>query len=297
MGLLFDRNAAVTFGTAGDHIRWHYSNSWLQPATIDEVPFDVTVSGIRIAFDIKKNTEVNTNKAKVILYNLKEDHRALLQKGQNQVVVLEAGYQKDLQQLFVGDIKRSTSFKSGPDWITEIIAADGDKGLKDAFINKTFGPGIDYDTIVEDMIKTMTDTGRLVKGAFDSIKTFLKSQRTQHGITLSGKTKEELVKILKSFNYELSIQDGEIQITDPDATVDPVAFKFSPQTGLIGSPRRREGGIELKSLIVSPKIVPGSVINVESRYITGFFKAKNVNYKGDTHDNPWYLNIEAEELN
>lgn len=86
MNLLFNRVAAVTFGlkdVAGPPREGQ-----------TRVDYNFTrISGLRIAFEIEKNSESPPNTAKISIYNLSNHNWGILQSGEQQVVFVEAGYE------------------------------------------------------------------------------------------------------------------------------------------------------------------------------------------------------------
>ena len=76
-------------------------------------------SGLRVAFDVEKNSESFANPGKITIYNLNKDSRGFMeQKGLK--VRLLVGYLNSLAQIYLGDIQKVKHEKSGVDWVTHI---------------------------------------------------------------------------------------------------------------------------------------------------------------------------------
>jgi hypothetical protein len=272
MGLLWNRKASVIFGVKGET--------------------GVKVSALRISFDIEKTRESTANTAKITIYNLNPNNRDLLKNKENLTIILEVGYADDFDQLWVGDIARSSTRRQGSDFITTIESEDGGQALREAKIDKSYAPGVSAKTIVGDLIQSFKDAGQTVGGTVTKVK----DEIAQNGFTASGISKIVLEQLLAKQGLEFSIQDNEIQILEQLAATEDEAVVLTPETGLIGSPFAREKGIEFRALIQSTKLRPGRPVRIQSLDFDGFFKINKARYQGDTHDKAWYVICEAEEV-
>lgn len=265
MPLLWKRNIAVIFGPKGEE--------------------GTKIIALKVFFEIEKTSESNSNTAKIIIYNLNEDHRGLLQNEENLSIILEVGYGDELNQLFIGDITKVLIEKSGNVWVTTIQAGDGDQGLKEATLDRSYKAGTSLKVVIDDAIESIKNTGEVVTGTIKG----LKDEISQHGFSVSGLAKSVIDDITKKQDLEWSIQDNEIGILPIDEDTGEEAIVLTPDTGLIGSPIHREKGIEFTSLIISVKIRPGRVVNIKSRDVSGFFKLRKVVYIGDTDGTEWFM--------
>lgn len=277
MGLLWDRKAAVTFGPKGGT--------------------GVRVTDLRMSFDISKTNNSNPNTAKVQIYNLNESNRGILKTKDDLTLILEVGYGESLEQLFVGDVARSFTQRSGADFITTIEIDDGGQALTEAKLDKSYEGGTNEKTIVEDALQAMKDTGQVIIGSLAA----LKDDIAQNGFSASGTAKAVLDKIMTKQGLEFSIQDNEVQILEEDQDTGEEAILLTPQTGLIGSPSvgligkkaKKLEGISFRALIQTAKFRPGRLVNIVSRDMDGFFKIVKASFNGDTHSDPWFVDCEA----
>ena len=99
----------------------------------------------------------------------------------------------------------------------------------------------------------------------------------------------------KRFNFDWSVQDGAVQATQDGAPVPGLAILVSSSTGLIGNVVKRAEGIEFTTLL-NGEIKPGRLLSIDSFDVKGFFKTRKVTFQGDTHDGPWFANVEAAPL-
>ena len=273
MGLLWQRKVNAIFGVKGED--------------------GVKVSGLRVAFDIDKTPQSTANNAKISIYNLNESNRDLLKNDkENLFIILEVGYQDEIDQLWVGDIKRSTTGRKGADFVTTIESEDGGQAIREARIDKSYAPGTNIKSIIGDLANTLKDAGGVAIGTLSRVK----DEVTQNGFTASGISKIVLDDLAEKQDLEWSIQDNEVQFLEPDQDTGEEVVLLTPETGLIGSPVSREKGIEFKALIQTTKIRPGRPVKIQSRQFDGLYRINKAKYQGDTHDKAWYITAEATEV-
>jgi len=255
----------------------------------------IEITGMRVRFSIEKSVTSTPNKAEVIIDNLAERTRALCTK-KPLTIRLDAGYQKELRTLFLGDVRRGYSRLAKPQWETVFQLGDGDRAQRLARINRTYGPGTTVLKAVQDITRSMglslsaTDVNRLggLQVQFNG------------GYAAQGASRNELTRILAPFGVLWSIQDGKLQLLR-DGDVGPgEAVVVSQDTGLIGTPEytnptRGGKSPELKfKMLLYPQLRPGNLVQVTSRAIAGqFFRIQKVIHKGDTWGTDWFSEVEA----
>ena len=257
--------------------------------------------GLRFSFNIVKTSEANPNIGNVTIFNLSAESRSLLEEPDAQVLI-RAGYSgfgvnpvspvavqgNDLSEiLYVGDVRLNgiRTERRGPDIASILECSTGLIAMREAKINKSFGPGTTALQVIKELASTLgLNISQLQTEGTD---VFL------GGISLSGASKDILTNILKKLGVQWSIQDDELHIVSKDlATNEPVVF-LSPETGLIGIPTKRtNGGYMFKSLL-NPKIRPGRPLSVESKTVSGLFRPRKVSFIGDLDGGPWDTIVEA----
>ena len=267
MDRLWQRYIAVTIGTKGGG---------------EAVKFD----GLRIVFQVEKTSESTANTAKISVYNLSGKGRALAEK-EKAIVILEVGYGDSIEQLFYGDITRAYISRQGPDWVTTMECGDGSEALRSVHIDKSYAPGTDLKQVIRDVAQSIVDKGEVVMGSLLGIE----SDKAQGGISLSGRSKTILDELTAKQGLEWSVQDNVLQILPKDQDNGLQAVLLTPETGLVGSPVKREVegglGVEFKALI-QPRLVPGRLVRIESREVDGDYKLVEVKFAGDTHADAFY---------
>lgn len=264
MSILFNRSAALIIGVPGGEAK--------------------KFTDLRITFKVNKSSESTPNTAQVEIYNLNEHSRSLCEK-RGSIVSILAGYETP-EVLFTGDIKKVLHSKNGPTWQTSIESGDGEVAIQTSKSNQTFGPGVSIKDVI---IKMGQDLGTSI-GSVSG----LGSGVFQNGFTASGQTSKILDDLTKKENLSWSIQNGALQIVPKGSSTNHDAVLLTPDTGLIGSPKKKGnmGGIEFETLI-QPKIFPGRQIKLVSKGIDGVYTAFKVSHHGDTHGNDWFTTVET----
>lgn len=240
------------------------------------------IENLRIAFEIEKTSEENPNRAKISVYNLSETTRSMFEQP-NIVAVLSAGYGNDTETIFIGDINRVNTIKEGPDRITTFEAGDGEKKVKETVVNKSFAPGTNFTQVLSEIT---TKLGMPVRTQGVTPEIFSK------GVSASGVASDLLTKFLKKQDLEWSVQNGVLVIKPADKPDVISALRLSSETGLVGSPEKREKGLNFKCLL-SPKLVPGAPVIIDSAQIKGTFICRTVKHTGDSKQGDWLTEVEA----
>jgi hypothetical protein len=272
---LFKRRVAVTIGNA---------------SSSEAVRHD----RLRVIFQVEKTSESNANTAKISVFNMSDRGRALAEKEKS-FVLLEAGYGDRIEQLFYGDITRAYISHQGPDWVTTVECGEASNALRSVHIDKSYAPGTDLKQVVKDVAQGFVDQGKVVIGSLLGVK----SQKSQSGLALSGPGQTILDDLAAKLGLEWSIQGNALQVLPRDKDLGLQAVLLSSATGLIGSPVRREleggQGVEFSALI-QPQLLPGRLVRIESRHVTGLYKIRSVSFAGDTHGQPFYASGKAVAL-
>jgi len=248
------------------------------------------VAPLRITFKVEKTSSSEPNKATIQIYNLNQWSRQRIEE-KNQALVLTAGYTEVSARTFVGVVKRVEHKPVPPNVVTELECADGGIDLETAEFRRSYKAGTSRLQVIKDIINAMpnTDTGVLTAAGI--------SGSIPGKLALSGGCRHVLNRLAASWDYEWSVQDGSIQILDDTGTSNPQALAdvISPETGLIGSPTKTDRGVKFKSLL-RPLVHPGSLVKVDSSFVSGYYKVESLSLDGDSHGNSWYTEAEARSL-
>ena len=251
---------------------------------------------LRMSFNVTKTPDSSPNKSELKIWNLSEDSRSMLQEQDRLIVTIKAGYRDFSSQIFFGDMRFASSVRDSADWVTAVQSGDGAKQYKSARINKSFAAG----TLVTDALKAAAESlgvgnGNLSKVIAAGSKRALRE--FSNGTVLTGKSTEQIDNLAKSMGLEWSVQDGQLQLLEPEQTTQDSAVVLSSGTGLIGSPTAGSKGVVKARSLLQPDIFPGRKIQIDSALIpNSFFKATKVKHTGDTWGSNWFTDMELKPL-
>ena len=262
------------------------------------------VEDLRVKFEISKDLQGYPNLAKIDIFNLNDDSRAKV-KDEFSKVIFNAGYEDNVKQLFLGDIRNVIHSRQGVDFITTIYAADGDTDFQGSFVNTSLSEGVKIKDIVDIVVADFKD---VVVGELQG----LTGERDKlRGVILSGPSKDILNQYGNDYDFDWSVQDGVFETIGKDEAFNDVTT-VSSQFGMLGSPSITELGADVR-ILLNPSILPNRRIKIESsapqlalgnlyfRDIKktlgeGFYKVQKVIHTGDTHGNDWYSDITGRAL-
>jgi hypothetical protein len=295
MGDLFNRDFALSIGGFP-----------IEAQLVDPIQNEKSQPMLKVEFSVEKNSNKDPNTADIVVYNLTSINRKTLQAGSDLVdkwreiekiydwpVTIEAGYMGRRDVIFKGNITFATSRKEKVDWVTEIECGDGEKKYRSKRMNQSFGPGTTLLSVMSTAALLLdVEPGNLAEKL--GLGVFRKGYGVfNQGLTVSGRVSDIMEKYLTSAGYTWSIQDNQLQILAPnETTFEPIVILL-PETGLIGSPEKGEGGKVTFRSLLNPLIKPGRRVSIVSEQIKGFFKIEKVTHFGDTWGGDWYSEGEA----
>lgn len=242
----------------------------------------------RIAFNVEKTSEGGSaNKAKVDIYNLSQDSKGFIEQPDIQVR-LEAGYANELTTLFLGDVKRVTHVRNGPDIISTVESGDGESNLVNAHVEISLAPGAKLSQIVDKAIAALG----LARGSIKDIPILTYT----NGFTFSGPARDLLDIVKQRGNLKWSVQGGALDIFPEGSDTGEAAVLLNENTGLLNLPNKTEDGFELTSLL-NPLLSPGRLVIVESETLTGrkTYKIDKATHVGDSLEGDWITKVEGKE--
>lgn len=254
------------------------------------------IEDLRIQFQITKALSSTPNTCEVSVTNLREDTRNAI-NHKPLWVKLDAGHDGVYRNIFVGDLRYGQSRREGTEIITTLQLADGDRAYRAARLTKAYKTGTSVYTVLKDAARSM---GLVVPPDLE-VTAELK-QQAAGGERLNGRTRDELTRLLAPYGYHWSMQDGKLVVVKDRTTAPNQALLINQAAGMIGSPELgspdKQGNAPswtIKTLLY-PEAIPGRLLRVETRDVTGDFKAVKVTHKGDTHGADWTTEIEAKHL-
>jgi len=284
MAELFDRRATLTVGL----------QSW---------------SGLRVVFRVAPTVNNKPNPADLQIYNLSETGRAAVSE-RGAAVRLSAGYAGTGEQvLFTGQVIYSTHDRPGPDWVTTIVAADGDAQWS-KYISKVYRGSTSARTVVRALADAMGI-------AVPATALAALSAQQLDGVAMHGLAHRELETVLRSAGFEWSIQGGVLQILRKGAATLDAPILLSPSSGLIGVPsiayatKKRDlrfytdpskapplpAATVTATSLLQPGLRPGRLVEIQASQAAGRYRVESVVHTGDTHGSAWHSEIKAKGVN
>lgn len=246
---------------------------------------------LRVVFKVEASLAKSANTAAIKVYNLSETTRAKAsEKGIP--TTLEVGYSGQSSVIFGGKLEAGSSTREGVDWVTSFQSTDGAQELRSKRINisyKKIAATEAFSRVAESLGIGLGNS--ITKMREGNIRGTL--EQFSNGIVLSGPSQRELDRLARTFGYDWSIQNGQLQLLGPNDAIEPSdAIVLDSDHGMIGSPQAGEKGVvEVRSLLI-PHLIPGRVVSLKSRQISGFYRVEKSTFQGDTRGQDWYADLE-----
>lgn len=262
-------------------------------------------TGLRVAFKVEKSLKPHPNQAEIRIWNLNEESRKKYTK--DLLVSLQAGYKDNVSAIFLGNLKKVDHVRDEADWVTSARIGDGEKEIKKQRINTNFKPGSSIRDVVNALLKNLSEsTGSAafdVRLSIGQATDKFKRGDTQgalkiltRGYMAVGSTWDNLSQICNNLGYDVSIQDKEVVVLDPDETYGGTDVLLSQESGLVGSPEQAQDDyLKAKSLLNS-QLVPGRGVNLQSAEFNGRYRIEKLVQIGDTHGRDWFSELWMKRL-
>lgn len=268
---------------------------WAIKFTIDG-ELTIATEELRVSFNITKDSEPsNPNKGQITVYNLSPVTAGALEDGKNVKVFLYAGYgdKETKGLLFAGNVDKVTYGRDGTQLILTVEASDGGKALSEAKINKTFSGKTDLADVAQDIINEMISLGvSTVKNIKNKIRSLANAKGTKktekNGITLSEQASKALKRILKKMDLDYVVNNEELIVYDPEITGEAIII-LTPENGLLGTPIKRDKGVEFQSLIIPGLFNIGDTVGIEAIGFGADYRIRKLDIVGDTHGGQWTI--------
>ncbi len=266
--------------------------------------------GLRITFQVKRSTNLESNSATVQIWNLSENTRNALddaaarasQAGIIDRITLEAGFTDDTRALFCGDRAWVSHVREGVNWVTQVEMLDGAKALSQQ-LSISAAPGTSAKEIVQSIKDQVGVAWNQIKAGGDVIEA-LNNVLFDGGKVLDGSAKKALKQMADAAKLSVSVQDCELQFLKPDGEVVESGVRLSATTGLIGTPERYRDPENPKASLLRGNALlmgdlrPGKRFVVDAKNEFGIFKLLQVTHTGDTHggNGSWMSAWEGQEI-
>lgn len=261
------------------------------------------VTELHIQFSVEKADVASPNTAKISLWNLSEAHKAALEE-KDCVVTLNAGYSGNTPMVLTGTVTNVVTEDDGADQKTTIDVLDGRKELRDSYVTFGYLQPTDSKLILQDAAGQMGLPITFSQGAtFKPLESY----------SYVGLAKNVLDKVCASNNLTWTIQNGIIQVTRSNEPISTIAHLISPQTGLIGSPKKltqseknsgnaeenssknkAQAGWEIRYFL-NAAIGVNDLVQLKSKAVNGIFRVESVKLEGDNMAGDWLCTAQIVE--
>jgi hypothetical protein len=245
-------------------------------------------AAIHIYFSVQKCDVSSANTSKITLWNLNPPHLAALNE-KDCVVTLKAGYGSTMPLIFTGAVSHIETTVDYADRMTEIEAVDGRVELRDTYVGLSYKGKINTQKIMRDIAGQMG-----VTVTFSHNATF---SDYPNGYAFVGPGKTALDKVCAPTALVWEIQNGVLQIKKKNDTMNREVFVLSPDSGLIGIPKKLTEGAENNTdkpkngwevvYLLNGAIGVGDYVKIESKTVTGYFRVHTVEHDGDNLEGDW----------
>ena len=275
---------------------------------------NIDVEGLKISFTVEKDLTQNTNKTKLMMWNLKKDTRAKIEKPDVKIE-LYAGYRDNggALKIFSGTVVMGRSKDEGSDMVTELFLADGRVELRDCVLSLSYPPGTSAGDIIQHIANEMGLPLVYGKGVTPTAY--------QDGYSFAGKAFDALNEICLYQGFTWSIQNGILQVILAGSILSNRGIVFSTSSGLLGMPSRiiranpyedldseerknrqktktekpeKRAGWEVNTLLF-PTVNPGDAVKIESRTISGWFRVQTARHEGVSYGGDWQSHFQLIE--
>lgn len=267
-----------------------------------EIKFDVSKSA-----DNKRN---NGNSAVIEIYNLSDSQIKLLE-SEYLKVEFYVGYKGAGAHLLVaGNVTETSTVKHGTDYVTQLKIGEGYTDLNHQQLVTMVSPGKTVADVIEEIRQQMPGVAR---GAYTGTNL---NNPIVCGWRLKGTPRDMLMKICEAQNLEYNVNSGVLNVSGENGLLSKdtnLAPLITAETGLIDLPfytsetgrkppkdKKRRRGVQFKALL-NTDIVPGRIVKLDSKWITGYYRVNTARFSGDYRGNEWYVEcfcseIQAEDL-
>lgn len=234
--------------------------------------YNLTVQGVEethiigfpltLDFDVLRNILASANTGRFTLYNLRESVRRDLFHDRYDTLTykqikLAAGYVKEpsLPVIFQGNVLSAYSYRSGPDWYTEIEAFDGGFGMINGDTKLQLSSGWNLQDVIRNLIGGMPNVIPGAVGNFDA--------PNNRGVSFAGNPWDIIQGLAPDAHTFVDKEIANVISKDQFIDFQDGISVLNSRTGLLGTPRRHNALIDVPMLF-EPRAVVGQQVLLES---------------------------------
>jgi len=211
----------------------------------------------QIRFRVGMHADSYLQVAEISIYGLSAENRRLLYERYTDVR-LTAGYRNRFAQIFTGTIYNVSIGRDGPEVYNTLYCRSVGNVWANASVNKSWGNSTPAREIISDVALTFGYPVQFI-GNFDDLP------RAINGMTISEDSKAAMRSLARNYSFTWTIENNQMIIArlgEGRPGADSI-FRISADSGMVGSPRIRERGIDV-TLKMNPAIRPQDTVEVEN---------------------------------
>lgn len=233
-----------------------------------------------VEFEISRANLSSSQTATFRIYNLGLQTRNAIQKDAYQFIFraiqFRAGYESPdgsfIPLIFNGTVKTAYSYRQGVDFITEIEAYDSAWAMSQGFSTLSLPSGVTASQVVAQLANDLPGlAGTPIIGDFPTA--------TRRGSVYSGNT----WGLIQQLTNNLAVIDnGQLKALKLNEIFKGGLPLISPETGLLGSPKRTSSFIECE-MIFEPRLTLCQIVELESvtnPQFNRFWKVVGIQHRG-----------------
>jgi hypothetical protein len=186
----------------------------------------------------------------------------------------------------------------GPNYVTRLESTDKTLAIRDAQVSIPIAANASVYSVIKLVLNAINANakarGTVPLGEGATTKNITSDLPTlwPRGGTLHGFAKNVMDDVCKSAGLIWTIDKGAILLTlqsQPKGHGNPVLLNAS--TGLIESPGNDGKGVLNAKCLIVPDISLGKIIQLQSKFLNGFYTIIQADYHGDTHGKDWNIHL------
>lgn len=258
----------------------------------------------QMQFQVTNHADSMIQVAEITVYGLSAESRRKLHDLRYKQVRLVAGYREYNGEIFRGTIYNVGIGRDGPEVFVTLYCRAVDEKWENASINKAWGSNTPALEVIRDVAGTFGYSLEFV-GDFSDLPPLIT------GLTMSVDSKTAMRSLARNYSFSWLIENNRLVITrlGAERQQNTPIVKISAETGMVGSPRIRERGIDVTAKMnvtiqtydrVEVENATGellfnnpNIISFPDTIGTGIYLARGVTHVGDFYGDTWDTIIEG----
>jgi len=252
----------------------------------------IALNGVHIRFDVSDGEGVDT-KGEITIFNLS---KATYQEiKMSKVLVLKAGHNtgNTPSVLFVGRISSVVPKREGGD-VAYVIQCNGGTEARSKKVSKTYPKNVSVESVIRDLSKEM---GMKLEVSDLVLKKIGLSTKTyKNGLTVHGRSADEIAEIAEDLGLEMRINDIKITLMEKGKTSPTTMLSVSTASGMIDYLRPElvldgeveKSGWKMKTVLM-PDITRGARVQaIDPVYGVGVYRVVSKRHYGSNFETEFY---------